>query len=129
MAIGVVSLTTPWNGGAFQFESLMLSALGKLNAEGRHRIEFLFSLSTAGVGWLASGELQLRGMPVRLLAAPREDTLEPAGTITSALLESLQDRTRAPALYGADWLFLTAPSELGFLTGRPFVMPIHDLQH
>jgi glycosyltransferase involved in cell wall biosynthesis len=44
-------------------------------------------------------------------------------------LESLRDPKRTAALNAADWLFLTAPSEIGFLSGRPFVMPIHDLQH
>jgi glycosyltransferase involved in cell wall biosynthesis len=127
--IGVVSLTTPWNGGAFQFESLMLTALGKLHEQGRHKIEFLLPLSAAGLGWLAGGELQLRGMPVRLLVAPADETIEPAGIVTASLLEGLRDPKRASALYAADWLFLTAPSELGFLSGRPFVMPIHDLQH
>ena len=127
MAIGVISLTTPWNGGAFQYEALMLAALGRLHLQGRHRLEFLLPMTAAGMAWIASGEMQLKGMPVRMLDAP--DDSEPAGTLSAALLQRLQDRARAPALYAADWLFLTSPSELGFLLGRPFVMPIHDLQH
>jgi glycosyltransferase involved in cell wall biosynthesis len=129
VSIGVISMTTPWNGGAFQYETLMLTALGKLAEQGRHQIEFLFPLTAAGMGWVDSGELRLKGMPVRMLCAPDDETTEPAGAITPALLQRLKDPVRAKALYAADWLFLTSPNEIGFLTGRPFVMPIHDLQH
>jgi len=126
MRIGVMSTTGPWVGGAFQYESLMLETLGRLHGAGRHSFEYLFQFNAAGIGWLDSGQLSLKGLPVRLLNQvddmhPLPEALAPPSGPGQA--------TRAAALDKVDWLFLTFPSEYGFLSQRPFVMPIHDLQH
>jgi len=127
VTIGVISLTTRWNGGAFQYENLLLSALGQVHQSGRHQLEFLFHLGPAGLSWLMSGEMRLHGLPVRALWQPAEAELrEYAGALAPIVLQQL-DGSRA--LNSVDWLFLTCPTEIGVLARRPFVMPIHDLQH
>jgi glycosyltransferase involved in cell wall biosynthesis len=137
MRIGVMSTTGPWVGGAFQYESLMLETLGRLHGAGRHTFEYLFQFNAAGIGWLDSGQLSLKGLPVRLLnkvdgMRPLQEELaappEP-GETTPIIAHILANQARATALDNVDWLFLTFPSEYGFLNKRPFVMPIHDLQH
>jgi glycosyltransferase involved in cell wall biosynthesis len=130
VTIGVVSLTTRWNGGAFQYEGLLLSALAQVHQRGRHQLEFLLHGGPSGLSWLQSGEMRLKGLPVRLLREPDEEQLRTwAGAIDPQEMPLLEDPARAPALHAADWLFLTCPIELGFRVRRPFVMPIHDLQH
>ncbi len=137
MRIGVMSMAAPWVGGAFHYESLMLETLGRLHDAGPHRFEYLFQFNAAGIGWLDSGQLRLKGLPVRLLN--KVDEMRPLAEAVAAPPEPgqtmpivehiLANRSRATALDEIDWLFLTYPSEYGFLSRRPFVMPIHDLQH
>lgn len=137
MRVGVMSMAAPWVGGAFHYESLMLETLGRLHDAGPHAFEYLFQFNAAGIGWLDSGELRLKGLPVRLLnkidpMKPLQDELAAPpdpGQAAPIVDHILANRARATALDAIDWLFLTYPSEYGFLSRRPFVMPIHDLQH
>src|SRR5277367_2511915 len=126
MRIGVMSTTGPWVGGAFQYESLLLETLGRLHGAGRHEFEYLFQFNAAGIGWLDSGQLRLKGLPVRLLN--KVDDMQPLPDALAAP-PGPGETTSTTALDRVDWLFLTFPSDYGFLSKRPFVMPIHDLQH
>lgn len=138
MRIGVMTFTTPWGGGAFQYESLVLDALARLHKSNRHVVEYLFmSALWSNFAWLGTGEVTLRGIPLKLAYEPFELAREIFGALGDAaggglspdLVRLVQHRASAKGVDEADWLFMTAPTELGQMAGKPYVMPIHDLQH
>lgn len=146
--IGVVPILDGSGGGIYQYSLTMLDGL--LAIEPRPEL-VLFADRRSGrraEPWRARGYQVEYVWPLRwrLLAAGRRALrLGPVGKGAARIIAGLRkrqpgadDRYRARARptfgrwiagFGVDFLVFPAPSPMGFESGLPYVMAVHDLQH
>lgn len=138
MRIGAMTFTAPWNGGAFQYESLVLDTLARLHKSGEHDVSYLFLASVwSSLALMDAGEVTVRGIPLKLAygsGTTEAELYSGLGEVIASgtqpdLARLIQYRSNAPDIEATDWVFFPTPTMLGQLLGKPFVMPIHDLQH
>lgn len=140
MRIGIArSLTDSTSGGVFQYEIVLLKALGELAQ--RYPEEFVYLCYHSGdLGILASaGALTTNGIPVvpvskssRKLPPPEELLTERPPTPPPFDPNIIKfDYAAADALRsnGIDLVLLLSPNMPGFNFRLPFVVPIFDLNH
>jgi glycosyltransferase involved in cell wall biosynthesis len=139
MRVGIVR-TTPWSvGGGFQYEVLLLDALAEIARRGRHDLVCLTSPDRYLYNLVATGAVSYAGLPMATLKEPWLDQRPPEAYLGDPALAGPQpdwftphlDHSLEPQLrtLGVDWIFQLSQSPFVFSTHRPFVMPIHDLQH
>lgn len=139
MRVGIVR-TTPWSvGGGFQYEVLLLDALAEIARRGPHDLVCLTNPDRHLYNLVETGAVSYAGLPMATLKEPWLDQRPPEAYLgdpatagpqpdwfTAHLDRSLEPRLRE---LGVDWVFQLSQSPFVFSTQRPFVMPIHDLQH
>lgn len=140
MRVGLVR-TTPWSvGGGFQYEMLLLDALAELARQGSaDRFVYLTNPDRHIYNLVAAGGMAYAGLPMAALREPWFDQAPPQAYLDDPAaagpqpdwFTAHQDQTLAPRLsrLGIDWIFQLSQSPFVFSARRPFVMPIHDLQH
>lgn len=139
MRIGIVR-TTPWSvGGGFQYEVLLLDALAEVARRSPHDLVCLTSPDRHLYNLVATGAVSYAGLPMATLREPWLDQRPPEAYLDDPTAAGPQpdwftlhrDRSLEPRLraLGVDWVFQLSQSPFVFSTHRPFVMPIHDLQH
>jgi glycosyltransferase involved in cell wall biosynthesis len=143
MRIGAMTFTWPESGGAYMYETMLLDGLARIHAGGGHDISYvMFGCPASALSRIQTGDVTVRGLPATSLYSPyplsnlmrlgfkSRDTVglfdTPLGP-DAAMLTFGQYNALVPDL--PDWLFLGYPSNVGVVSGRPFIMPIHDLQH
>lgn len=139
MRVGIVR-TTPWSvGGGFQYEVLLLDALAEVARRSRHELVCLTNPDRHLYNLVATGAVSYGGLPMATLKEPWLHQQPPEAYLgdpaaagpqpdwfTPHLDHSLEPRLRD---LGVDWVFQLSQSPFVFSMHRPFVMPIHDLQH
>lgn len=132
--------TTPWSvGGGFQYEILLLDALAELARRGRHDLVCLTNPDPHLYNLVATGAMSYAGLPMAALKEPRVEQRPPEAYLNDPAAIGPKphwftphlDHSLVPRLdtLGVDWVFQLSQSPFAFSTHRPFVMPIHDLQH
>jgi len=140
MRIGIArSLTDSMSGGVFQYEIVLLKALGELAK--RYPEEFVYLCYNSGdLGILAgAGALNTNGIPVVPVSTSSRKLPPPEELLTHRPPTPLPfdpnivkfDYAAADALRsnGVDLLLLLSPNMPGFNFRLPFVVPIFDLNH
>lgn len=139
MRVGVMR-SSPWSvGGSYQYEMLVLDALAAVAARGRDAIAYLAAPDRTLYNLLAQGGLDYRGIPLVPLREPWFDQEPPERYLRDPAtlgpppewfrLHEDAGLRRAVERSGVDWVFQLSQSPVVFATSKPFVMPIHDLQH
>jgi len=140
MRIGIArSLTDSVSGGVFQYEMVLLKALGEIAARYPEELVYL-SYHGNDVSTLAkTGALTYRGLPIVPLGIPspqqqppdvyirQKPAIPPPFDPTEVKFnDSGADLMRQS---GADLLFILSPNLMGFSYRIPFVVPVFDLNH
>jgi len=156
MRIGIVPTLDPSSGGLHQYSLTVLEALAVLSKQMKNH-EFIVFANPNDEPYLRSLGGTLRRVPLRpppltfkervidLIRARMGDCLarrmlgellRRAWRLRRTILIRDPERIRRRVefahwfgLHEVDWVFYTAPSELSFEVGLPYVMPVHDLQH
>jgi len=139
MRVGIVR-TTPWSvGGGFQYEVLLLDALAEIARRSRHDFVCLTNPDRHLYNLVETGAVSYAGLPMATLKEPWFDQQPPETYLCDPAAAGPQPDWFTPHLdhgleprlgaLGVDWIFQLSQSPFVFSTHRPFVMPIHDLQH
>ena len=148
LRIGVVPILDGSGGGIYQYSLTMLDGL--LAIEPRPELVLLADRRSRAraEAWRARGYQVEYVWPLRwrLLAAGRRALrLGPVGKGAARIVAGLRKRRPSVddkyrvrgrptfgkwiARFGVDFLVIPAPSRMGFESGVPYVMAVHDLQH
>lgn len=140
MRIGVTrSLANSISGGVFQYELVLLKALGEIAARYPEELVYL-SYHGADVVTLAqTGALSFRGLPIVPVGIPEPQPQPPESYLrqkpaTPPPFDPTQVRFNQAGgelmrQSGADLLFLLSPNLQGFSYRMPFIVPVFDLNH
>ena len=140
MRIGIArSLTDSSGGGVFQYEMILLKALGEISAQSREELVYL-SYHGGDVTTLAkTGALTYRGLPIMPLGVPPPQQQPPEFYIrqkppTPSPFDPTQVQFNDAGgelmrQSRADLLFILSPTLMGFSYRMPFIVPIFDLNH
>ena len=139
MKVGIYRHMHCFAGGGFQYEMVMLKALGEIARRSQDELVCLVRPEENLHDMVNSGQLNFNGLPLEFLyqkpfeQGPLEAYLnKPPESVPDLDVETIyldQNAGRLIRQAKIDWLFQLQTNQLAFSSLVPFVAPIHDLEH